>query len=98
MPWSRWPMPCGGRGPVTLRVTTEQLGKRSERSTVLTPPERDDPRWPEVVMDLPLQGGAHGVGMRVPAPCRALDVGEEEGDGAGGELAHGSDDAARKVR
>ncbi|MCA9519193.1 MAG: sulfatase, partial [Myxococcales bacterium] len=50
--------PCGGRGPVTLRVTTEQLGKRSERSTVLTPPERDDPRWPEVVMDLPLQGGA----------------------------------------
>ena len=45
-----------------------------------------------------LERSAHRVGVRVPTPCRALDVGEEEGDGAGGELAHGSDDAARKVR
>lgn len=48
---------CGGRGPVTLRVTTAQRGETSERSVVLTRPERDDPRWPEVVIDLPLAGG-----------------------------------------
>ena len=41
------------------------------------------------------QGGAHGVGVLLPEPGAALDVGEQERDGARGRLAHGRQFVAR---
>jgi hypothetical protein len=35
------------------------------------------------------EGGLHGVAVALPEGGGAGDVGEEEGDGAGGEGAHG---------
>ena len=35
-----------------------------------------------------LDGGVHGDAVALPQPRRALDVGEEEGDGAAGKVSH----------
>ena len=38
---------------------------------------------------LPIDRGTHGGPVPLPERGAALDVGEEEGDGAGGEIGHG---------
>ena len=41
---------------------------------------------------------AHRLGMLLDQPRRAFDVGEQEGDGAGGKVAHASLPVGRRRR
>jgi hypothetical protein len=42
---------------------------------------------------MPVDGGSHGVAITLPERGAAFDIGEEEDDGTGGQLAHGAPQA-----
>lgn len=88
-------MPGSERGyqEAQVRTALEQLGEATEEGVALR--VHHNPVAPPLVflntrqvLSTKLRAGV-GVAVRLQQPGRALDIGEEEGDRAGGQLSHG---------